>query len=347
MVRKSVLSTFVWMAVLTGLGAMPGFASITYTCAPNIDTTQAGTCAFLNSSIGGAGGVYGTTFTNANANIYIQFGSTGLGASDIAYNFITYSQYVSLLGNTASADQVDSAAMNALDAYDSTVYGSGNVAVSTALGTALGATGLVGVDMYGDACLIGNSGCYDGVITISNNISQLYFPQNGGTIGGNQYDFSSVVQHETDEVLGTTSCITTATNPLSDTCGAGNPSAIDLFRYSAAGSLVADSSLSTTAGPYFSYDGGVTNGADGAIFNAGDNGLDYADFTNNCQFVQDAYGCAGQSFSITTDGNAEINMLDAVGYNTSAPEPSTTWMLGGGLLMVALLLRRRRAGISV
>jgi hypothetical protein len=40
--------------------------------------------------------------------------------------------------------------------------------------------------------------------------------------------------------------------------------------------------------------GGSTNGA----------GLEYADFAQSCEFVQDAYGCPGKSLDIINDGGA-------------------------------------------
>ncbi len=78
--------------------------------------------------------------------------------------------------------------------------------------------------------------------------------------------------------------------------------AVDLFRYSSAGKLVLDSSLSTKRGAYFSYDGGATNGANGIagtpkVYNTLANGDDYADFVSSSPdcgtdiAVQDAEGC--------------------------------------------------------
>ena len=130
---------------------------------------------------------------------------------------------------------------------------------------------------------------------------------------------------------------------LSDGCGGnGNPSAVDLFRYNSAESLALNSACigaSTCAGnPYFSYNGGTSNGnPNGNLYNPTANGNDYADFVaNTCGVgpynVQDGTGCAGANPSIGTDGGAEINILDAVGYNlnntSSVPEPAATRKLG-------------------
>ena len=160
------------------------------------------------------------------------------------------------------------------------------------------------------------------------------------------------MEHETDEVLGTSSCIDTE-GSLSDGCdgfGAGTPSAVDLFRYAAPASLILDSSLSTTPGAYFSYDGGTTNGANGFVYNTLANGEDYADFVRSCPggplSVQDAEGCPGvdKGLSILNDGGAEINILNAVGFdtpNTATPEPGTMALFGMGLVALGIYRRHR------
>jgi hypothetical protein len=128
------------------------------------------------------------------------------------------------------------------------------------------------------------------------------------------------------------------------------------------GSLVLDSTLSTTPGAYFSYNGGATNGAIGSggdplFYNTLSNGDDYGDFlpsSPNCgtnQAVQDAEGCPGKDagLSILNDGRGEINLLNAVGYDvassvttTPTPEPGTISLLGLGLGTLAIYQWRRR-----
>jgi hypothetical protein len=130
---------------------------------------------------------------------------------------------------------------------------------------------------------------------------------------------------------------------------------VDLFRYSSSGNLVLDSSLSTTAGAYFSYNGGSTNGANGFVYNTLNNGDDYADFVSSCPggpfSIQDAEGCPGTDagLSITNDGHAEINILNAVGYDLpgpsttpETPEPATIVLLASGIGALAAFKRRRR-----
>jgi hypothetical protein len=354
-------------AVLVICAASASAGSVTYTCDSTVDATDAGTCAYLNGAIAG---LYNSTFSNANASIYIEQGITGLGGSYTPESYVSYSTYVSQLTSTASGDSVDTQALAALSSLDNAVYGSDDVVMSSALAGALGFTGVGGITAGLTGCTIGvDPGCYNGIIVVTTpaNLSaeaggsqSLYYRQNGGSIPGNAYDYYSVVEHETDEILGTTSCMSTQDGGvLSDPCdpgvgasaGTGTPSAIDLFRYNSVGSLASNNAYigmgSAPSGAYFSYNGGATNGADGAVFNTVANNNDYADFAASCAWVQDATGCTGQSFDVTADGGAEINMLDAVGYNlNSAPEPGTVLLFGGGFAAMAALRRFRRGRVS-
>jgi hypothetical protein len=294
---------------------------IIYTCAPNIDATVAGTCAYLNGTIAG---IYASRFTNASANIYIQYGITGLGGSSQYLNSYSYSTYLSALTAHSSGDAVDTAALASLPGSEPPIFSGGNIIITTALGTAFGFSGLTGITVDGSSCSYPGSGCYNGIMTITTQANltatnpgqTLYYRQLGGTQGPLAYDFYTVVEHETDEILGTSSCISTGPPSLSDGCMGTNASPADLFRYSAPGTRVF---VSTTPGAYFSYNGGATNVA---VYNTLANGDDYADWVTNCQHVQDATGCLGGTFDITNDGGVELAVLEAVGFNVTPLAPS-------------------------
>jgi len=318
---SSIFLPSAFLLLATG-AALPARAGLTYTCDPNIDAAHAGACAYLNSTIAG---IYNSTFSNANASIYIKLGNTDLGLSLYNQAIITYSAYLTALtanaqasGNTIQAD-----AVKALNSFDAPLYASGNVFLPVALATALGIGGYPGIASDGSNCpTAGTASCFDGIVTITNEPGILYYRV--GNEGPNQFDFYSTAEHETDEVLGTGSCIATTGSSLADECGNGVPAPVDLYRYRSAGKLVL---ISTTPGAYFSYNGGQTNGADGNIYNTLDNGDDYADFVSTCsgqQSVQDAEVCAGhdQGLDITNDGGAEINILNAIGYELNSQPAS-------------------------
>jgi hypothetical protein len=245
------------LRVVSGMafGTALASAGITYTCDPTVD---AATCNYLNTTVAA---MYSSTFTNANANIYITFGTTGLASTQTAFNVVTYSQYLTALTTHASG-AIQAAAIAALNANDTAPYSTGNVNITAALAEALGLAGVTdnGVPAGSpNSCTLGTAGCYNAEITVTNDPgTPLYFDNLGGAEPSDAYDFYATVEHETDEVLGTSSCIndTSALNDDCDFFGAGTPSAADLFRYSAPGTLVLDSSLDTTPGAYFSYDGG-------------------------------------------------------------------------------------------
>jgi PEP-CTERM motif len=354
-----------WLAFVAGLSTIPARAGITYSCAANVDTAQAGTCAYLNSTVAG---LYASAFSNANANIYIQMGSTGLGESTTGfYNTLSYSTYLTDLttNSVASGDPIQVAAVSALNTYDTTAYGTDSVVITSALGEALGVqdADLVGTTAGGSPCTIGTGGCYNGIITVTSNTSILYWNQEVGSQTSSEYDFYSVVEHETDEVLGTASCMSTTsgTGLLTDPCDGdtgdtGTPSAVDLFRYNSSGHLALNGSYiglsSAPAGAYFSYNGGSTNGVPGGpVYNTVANGNDYADYVagpcpGGPYYVQDGTGCPGSHPMINTDGGGEINILNAVGFEDATPEPGAMVLMGGGfaiLLGVREYRRRKRA----
>jgi hypothetical protein len=218
------------------------------------------------------------------------------------------------------------------------------VALTSALNAALGLGGGIGINTSDGSCTLGTSGCYNGVITISNSQSLFY---RSGSQNPNSYDFYSVVEHETDEILGTSSCLTTTSSGTAGTSagcanGGAGVSPADLFRYASPGVRSYLSSANGSAA-YFSINGGVT---DIANYNNSPNGDDYGDWDSLAIRVQNAVGTPGVgNVDITNDGGSEIAVLDAVGYNlVPAPEPAATGLLAAGLSF--LLLRRRRSTLE-
>jgi hypothetical protein len=330
-------------SVATGTG-------VVYTCASNVATS---TCNYLNTVVAG---YYNSVFTNANANIYVQYGATGLGSSVGYINLVNYTPYVTALTNITNKSSIQTSALSSIKTYATPVYGTQNsMEVTVALGTALGFTGLNGINVAETApCTPYTANCYNEIVTVADAATQasegitLYYDDQGGTEGANQYDFYAVVQHETDEVLGTSSCISTQSSSLSDECdfagGTGVPSAVDLDRFTSPGVLAKDTTASTSAGQYFSYDGGAHYGAYGRatsnsfkVYNTLSNGEDFADYTSSSpdcgtnEAVQDAEGCPGEDAGLTVlnDGQSELTILNSIGFKipeavVTSPTPGST-----------------------
>jgi hypothetical protein len=342
---------------------------INFTCNANInalataDGYAGNLCNSIQTTLSSS---YKSLLTNANANIYIEFTSdTGLGASTPGFlNLVSYSTYFTALTSHSSGNTVDTQALASLNSTEASVFSgtNGKVDLTSALAQALGITstngnsnrvtgtlapttspsingGNTSINDPLTSCNVLTDGptCYNGVIylqnpgTISGN-TQDYYYGSASTFANNLYDIYSIAEHEVNEILGTSSCVDGAN--FTNDCG-NNAAAVDLFRYTAPGTVAV---YPTTTQGYFSYDSGVTNVAN---YNSSPNREDYADFSSSCTHVQDATGCLGKALDITTDGGAEAKILDAVGYTAATPEPGTTTLLGSGLLFLGIAVRRR------
>lgn len=348
-------SNRIMMISLFGLAAsLPARAvsltGVQYTCDPNV---SAATCTALNATVPG---LYAGIFTDADASIYVQFGSASLASTVQNFANVSYSTYAHALAG-AESDSLDVTAVGSLGSLTTNPVASADgIALSSALATALGLAtqaGSLGVAPSGASCVLGDASCYNGVITVSNAPNIFYYRM--GTQPGGTYDFFSAIEHETDEILGTTSCIVgNSNNPstigTSFNCTNGAPfiavGAADLFRFSSAG---ARSYLTTADGTpaYFSIDGGLT---DIANYNNTPNGADYGDWNSAANRVQNAFGSSGISgVDITNDGGSEVKVLDAVGYtlvgnSVVAPEPGSVILLALGI--AGLVLMRRTGAAS-
>ena len=216
--------------------------------------------------------------------------------------------------------------MEALNTFDTTLYGGGRVEIPTALASASGFTGLFGLltDGMTFCSTPGTPTCFNGIVMITNETSSLYYrTETQGADAVRLLQRASTGPTRFSERLRDIDTLGASGRRL----WTNNASAVDLFRYDAGSGL-----YQRHARRLFLLYGGVTNGADGATYNTLAIGEDYADFTSNCAHVQDATGCLGRSFDITNDGGSEINILDAVGYERNAqaaPPPLITSVLNG------------------
>ena len=116
---------------------------------------------------------------------------------------------------------------------------------------------------------------------------------------------------------------------------------LDLFRYSAPGVRSYSNTQSTSPLAYFSFDGGNTVVS---YFNQ-TSGADFADWLSNpipAGFgpqVQDAFGEPGTDPVL---GPNELTAFNVIGYQVTAPEPSTFALAGLGLALGFAFVRRSR-----
>ena len=286
----------------TPLAASPatGGTGIVYTCDPSVQALSATACNILNTTIAG---IYKSAFANANASIYIKMGSPGVfGNSGWSFNWFGYTDFQNAL--TASATSANDALAIADSVPAVNPYPTDTIGIVFALQRALG--------LSSTPCLP-STACYDGTITMGSS-SEYYFRD--GVISGDQFDFFTLVEHETDEVLGTPSC----------GLGCGYSDTLfppDFFRYHSDGTRsfapgtndACSSADSTNA--CFSLDGVHMLQQYNNISGGGDAG----DWVTNCgrPRVQDVAICSGTA-GVDISPDAEILVLDVIGYALRTPD---------------------------
>ncbi len=244
--------------------------------------------------------------------IFYRYASTGPGGkkldastvseSDSAAYSIPWSDFISAL--TADAETTNDNSANASLPTSSITP---NIDPTSANGRALGLDTPPSVFSNGK---VGSGGQYDGIVTLNSQVPfQFTRPANA-----NDFDAQRATEHETDEVLGLGSHLGSSP-PVTDL------SPQDLFSWSGPGTR----NHSASGTRYFSIDGGKTNIVG---FNQDSSG-DYGDWLSAAcpqanPYVQNAFGCPGQSSDVSANSPEGIN-LDVIGYNlVFATEPAST-----------------------
>ncbi|MCA9158153.1 MAG: PEP-CTERM sorting domain-containing protein [Planctomycetales bacterium] len=302
--RKSV-AMVVAVVTLSAAISQPASAGLTFTTTydSSVDANARGK---IDAVLAG----YSALFSD-NVNVSLKFtnSGTGLGTS-LTYSFAkSYQDFRTALASDASSAN-DGIALSHLPS------GINNPVNSTA-SISQGRPGWAAIGINVDVSGIANY--FDGEIDL--NLAEMNYDRIA--IDPNKYDLQAVTQHEVNEVLGVISNV-----------GNTDPRPIDLFRYDSNGNRTF-----TTAGDdaYFSIDGTTKL----ARFNQ-EAGGDYGDFWSahggNVPQVQDAFSSPGA----TPNMNAELVMLDVVGWNriSNVPEPSSLAIVG--LIAGALATCRRR-----
>ena len=288
------------LSVVAGVVALSASPASAINIVANYDSsiTNLSNASAVEDTINQAITMFDSTYTN-NVTVHITFQNmnSGLGESSTYYTSESTSSIISALQSHSSGDAIDTAALAQLAANP---YKGSTIDLTTANARALGFSASASTD---STIGVNSSLCFTGHTTPV----------------ANKYDMFSVVSHEIDEALGTSSGV-----------GGNTPWIADLYRYNATGTRTFD-----TNAAYFSVDGKT----DLEAYNHDGYG-DYGDWASGTTpQVQDAYGTPGV---VVNYGYGETDLLDAVGYNVQpAPEPFTMTVLGGGLAVAAI--RRRRS----
>ena len=252
---------------------------------------------------------YSALFSD-NVNVSLKFtnSGTGLGTS-LTYSFENSYQ------NFRTALAADASSANDNIALAHLPGGTINPVNSTAF-ISQGRPGWAAIGLNVDVSGIANY--FDGEIDL--NLALMNYDRIA--IDPNKYDLQAVTQHEVNEVLGVISNV-----------GNTDPRPIDLFRYDSNGNRTF---TKTGDDAYLSIDGTTKL----ARFNQVAGG-DYGDFWSaggQVPQVQDAFSTPGS----TPNMNAELVMLDVVGWNriSNVPEPGSLAVVG--LIAGALVSCRRR-----
>ncbi len=259
--------------------------------------------AAIQSTINQAIAIYQSLFSDPiTVNILFRYSNTqpngdpmgtAVAHSDFVIYDVTWNTYITALKGDAKTGN-DATANATLPTSPLLTY----IVPSSAGGRAAGLTTPPG--MSADAT-VGPGGSYDGIVTL--NSSQPFQFTRPPT--GTKFDALRATQHEMDEVLGLHSHLQNGSTDL-------HPQ--DLFSWSAAGTR----NISDAGSRYFSIDAGNTNIVS---FNQDADG-DFGDWlSTTCPqanpYVQNAFGCKGQSSDVTATSPEGIN-LDVIGYDNLA-----------------------------
>ena len=213
-----------------------------------------------------------------------------LSQSDSVIYIIPWNTYISALRSDAntSNDTVANASLPGTPL-------SANITPKSASGRAVGLNTPPAMFANGT---VGRGGPYDGIVTL-NSSSPFQFTR---PTSANNFDAQRSIEHEMDEVIALGSRLGHNDSDLWPQ---------DLFSWSSAGHR----NTSSSGTRYFSINGGVTNIVN---FNQNPSG-DFGDWLSEpCPqthpYVQNAFGCRGQSDDIAATSPEGIN-LDVVGYD--------------------------------
>jgi hypothetical protein len=265
---------------------------------PTWDTTITSdpNAAAIMNTISNAILVYETKFSdNVTVNIKFAEMGSGLGMSSTFFSPISYTTFFNaLVADSKTTNDVTALAHIPLNGGIDPVDNTSSIRVTTANQRALGLSASISLD---------------GTIFLNMSIINITRPP----ADLSKFDLMAVVSHEIDEVLGTSSA-------LSSSGAEANSRPADLFRYTSGGLRTYTTvSAPTFDDAWFSIDGGITRPV---RFNQSA-GADYGDWWStgaHTARVQDAFGTAGA----TPNLGVELTFLDVIGWDLVIPAPVPT-----------------------
>jgi len=294
----------------TAAGGTEVTAGLTIHATFDSSITNNPNAAAIEAMINRAIAFYESLFSDPiTVQIRFRYANTGPDGTPLAQGTVSQSDYV--LYTIPWSTFINALKADASTGNDETANASlpgaaltANIAPSSANGRAVG----LGTPpaMFADST-VGDGGPYDGIVTL-NSSAPFQFTR---PTSADSFDAQRSTEHEMDEILGLGS-------KLGNHGAAFHPQ--DLFSWSSPGHR----NVTTSGTRFFSINGGVTNIVN---FNQDSHG-DFGDWlSQNCPqahpYVQNAFGCRGQSSDIAATSPEGIN-LDVIGYDlaTAATSPA-------------------------
>lgn len=283
-------------ALALALAASPILMPAAVVVVPTYDSSFSSSPNFaaLQATVNSALAIYSSTLADTlTIPITFKLDNAISGAqSSYSVSDFTFASYLGKLQTGQSGANDATVVANLGAGPNDPVLGAANITVPEALAFALG---------------LGSSQLNYGSVTF-----------NKTTYEANPAGFLGVIQHEVNEVLGTSSNLPNG--------GGTAPSTImpaDLFRYTTGGvrSFTPNNGSDAANKAFFRIS---PFGANFQEWNNLPNGGDYGDWAANGSFPAAPQDNTGDpnTFTSMSQSNAELQLLDAVGYNLSAvPEP--------------------------
>ena len=297
------------------LAVSPVFAHASVVIQPSYDVsfTSNPNFATLKSTVESAIAIYSSSLAdNLTIPITFKLDNAITGAqSSYSVSDYSFSSYLTKLQSAQSGANDATVLANLGSGPNDPVVNAANITVPQALAVALG---------------LRSAPASYGSVTF-----------NQSTYQSNPAGFLGVIQHEVNEVLGTSSNLPNG--------GGTTPTTImpaDLFRYTAAGARTFTPNNGSDAAnkAFFRISPFASNLQE---WNNLPNGGDYGDWAANGSFAAAPQDYAGDSTTFTSmsQSNAELQLLDAVGYNLNpVPEPGE-WAMATGVALAGFAGFRR------